>query len=94
MNIDVLRRIAERGLKEAQASDSSVRTSQIDMWQHMLDEIGRIACEALAKEEETPVQEPGQELWSGLRRRWYYENHKDEIQCDAREAGWARRDGY
>ena len=39
MDLDILRRIAERGLKLAQLKQDS---RMIDMWQHMLDEIGRI----------------------------------------------------
>lgn len=37
--IGILRRIAERGLQHSQ---ERLDSSQVDMWQHMLDEIGRL----------------------------------------------------
>jgi hypothetical protein len=38
--LEICRRIAERGLKAAQLRSDS---EQIDLWQHMLDELRRLA---------------------------------------------------
>ena len=38
IDLNILRRIAERGLKAAQKQGNS---EMIDLWQHMLDEIER-----------------------------------------------------
>ena len=43
MDKDVLRRIAERGLKMAQ--DRADSQEYIDIFQHLLDELERIKCD-------------------------------------------------
>ena len=48
--VEVLRRIAERGLKNAQIQTLNLPTqfvrNQLDLWQHMLDELARLSPSA------------------------------------------------